>query len=683
MSDDAPPRFPSGRSGAHPLEALALRLLAGSLVAAALLWLTGQLSGRLFGGGWPGARPPRSARSRSLPAPRRRPRAGVARVRAGAHARPGRFLHDARSAPRTDSSAAWAWFRRARAAASARADDARWARTTSSVAAPRAARSPGRLTLGRVDGRLVAAEARQSVIVIGPTQTGKTTGFAIPAILEWPGPVVATSVKTDLLRDTLAARSRIPGAKTSRVRPHAHHGPGRDRRLDAAHGLPHLAGCPADRKLARPLRRGARGSGSRATRFWYAAAEKLLAPLLLAAACSGGTMARRRRLARHAGERTGRRPRSSSTAKRPPHLASTRSRCATSGPAPASTPPPRPSSSPTPTPASSPPPQTRGTAARAPSRRRTTPPTCARPRTSSAAYSRSSPRSSRRSSRTPTSARPRPAAARPAAAAGARRMRQHRPAARSRHARLHRRRPGHPARHRLPGHGPDQRRLRPDRAPTIVSNHRAKVILSGISDMPTLDYVAQLLGDREVRRQATTVDADGRRSTTESVAYRDLAPENLLREMRPGHGILVYGHLPAGADRAAPVVQGSQAAPPREEEPAPYGSRATVRSMLDDLTTLPAKRREKRLETLAEDALPCQTITVFDGNPDDGITVALHVDSRRRGDVLTSRVSSRTMRASTARATGRSSRQADGIPLPSAAPGQLRAAGALRLRCQH
>ncbi len=83
-----------------------------------------------------------------------------------------------------------------------------------------------------------------------------------------------------------------------------------------------------------------------------------------------------------------------------------------------------------------------------------------------------------------------------------------------------------------------------DRAPTIVSNHRAKVILSGISDTPTLRYVAQLLGDHEVRRVATTVDADGRRSTTESIAYRDLAPENLLREMRPGHGVLIYGHLP-------------------------------------------------------------------------------------------------------------------------------------------
>jgi hypothetical protein len=59
-----------------------------------------------------------------------------------------------------------------------------------------------------------------------------------------------------------------------------------------------------------------------------------------------------------------------------------------------------------------------------------------------------------------------------------------------------------------------------------------------------------------------------------------------------------------------------------------------VKQMLDDLTTLPAKRRQKRLEKLADEALPCRAVTVFDGNADDGITVALHVDSRRRGDVL-------------------------------------------------
>ena len=52
-----------------------------------------------------------------------------------------------------------------------------------------------------------------------------------------------------------------------------------------------------------------------------------------------------------------------------------------------------------------------------------------------------------------------------------------------------------------------------DRAPTIVSNHRAKVILSGIADAQTLDYVARLLGDEEVRQVSSTsaARAGGRR----------------------------------------------------------------------------------------------------------------------------------------------------------------------------
>jgi hypothetical protein len=56
--------------------------------------------------------------------------------------------------------------------------------------------------------------------------------------------------------------------------------------------------------------------------------------------------------------------------------------------------------------------------------------------------------------------------------------------------------------------------------------------------------------------------------------------------------------------------------------------------MLEDLSTLPPKRLEKQLETLAHDALPCHAVTVFEGDPDAGLTVAVHVDSRRRGDVL-------------------------------------------------
>src|SRR5262249_42455779 len=83
-----------------------------------------------------------------------------------------------------------------------------------------------------------------------------------------------------------------------------------------------------------------------------------------------------------------------------------------------------------------------------------------------------------------------------------------------------------------------------DRAPTIVSNHRAKVILAGIADPRTLDYVARLLGDEEVQQIASTKGAEGRRSTTESTSFRTLAPAHILREMRPEQGVLVYGHLP-------------------------------------------------------------------------------------------------------------------------------------------
>jgi hypothetical protein len=59
-----------------------------------------------------------------------------------------------------------------------------------------------------------------------------------------------------------------------------------------------------------------------------------------------------------------------------------------------------------------------------------------------------------------------------------------------------------------------------------------------------------------------------------------------------------------------------------------------VSIILDDLTTLSPKRLEKHLEALAREALPCSSVTVFDGNPEDGLTVSLRVDSRQRADVL-------------------------------------------------
>jgi type IV secretion system protein VirD4 len=82
-----------------------------------------------------------------------------------------------------------------------------------------------------------------------------------------------------------------------------------------------------------------------------------------------------------------------------------------------------------------------------------------------------------------------------------------------------------------------------ERAATVVNNHRAKVLLSGISDPATLEYASRLLGDEEVMQASVTRGEHGERSRTESTAYRSLAPAHVLRGVRPGDGVLVYGHL--------------------------------------------------------------------------------------------------------------------------------------------
>jgi hypothetical protein len=57
-------------------------------------------------------------------------------------------------------------------------------------------------------------------------------------------------------------------------------------------------------------------------------------------------------------------------------------------------------------------------------------------------------------------------------------------------------------------------------------------------------------------------------------------------------------------------------------------------SILEDLTKLPPKHLERRLEELAREALPCVSAVVFDGDPEHGLTVGLWVESEGRRDVL-------------------------------------------------
>jgi type IV secretion system protein VirD4 len=67
---------------------------------------------------------------------------------------------------------------------------------------------PGRVVLGWKGPVMVATEPGASVLVFGPTQSGKSAGVCVPAILEWTGPVVAISIKRDLLDSTAGWRQR-------------------------------------------------------------------------------------------------------------------------------------------------------------------------------------------------------------------------------------------------------------------------------------------------------------------------------------------------------------------------------------------------------------------------------------------------------------------------------------------
>jgi type IV secretion system protein VirD4 len=67
---------------------------------------------------------------------------------------------------------------------------------------------PGRVVMGWKGPVMVATEPGASVLVFGPTQSGKSSGICVPAILEWTGPIIAISIKRDLVDLTAGWRQR-------------------------------------------------------------------------------------------------------------------------------------------------------------------------------------------------------------------------------------------------------------------------------------------------------------------------------------------------------------------------------------------------------------------------------------------------------------------------------------------
>lgn len=388
--------------------------------------------------------------------------------------------------------------------------------------------------MARLSG--VAAETAQSVVVVGPTQSGKTTSLAVPAILAWRGPVVAASVKSDLLRHTKATRARL--GRVWCIDPTASTGASAD-------GWSPLTGCVQwreARRVAADLCDAAKSEGMTADGdFWYATAAKLLAPLFLAAALDRRSMADVVRWVdtQEVGEVAG-----ILEATAPPEAID---------------------------------------AARAT--------WCRDERTRSSVYTTAE------TVLAPFAhAPPGPPSSAPFEAqqllGGSHTLYLCAPAHDQRRLRGYftaltqqvlscafssATRSGRPldppllvvldeAAHIAPlpeldglaatcsSHGiqivtvwQDLAQVRGrygPRAATVLNNHRAKLFLPGIADPDTLEYASRLIGDEEVSHPSVTRDPAGRRSTTSTTGSRRLLPPEELRCLPRGRAVLVYGTLP-------------------------------------------------------------------------------------------------------------------------------------------
>jgi type IV secretion system protein VirD4 len=67
----------------------------------------------------------------------------------------------------------------------------------------------GCFTLGSCARRLIATESETSVLVVGPTRSGKTTGLVVTNLYDWDGPAIVTSTKSELVDLTAARRQSI------------------------------------------------------------------------------------------------------------------------------------------------------------------------------------------------------------------------------------------------------------------------------------------------------------------------------------------------------------------------------------------------------------------------------------------------------------------------------------------
>lgn len=87
-------------------------------------------------------------------------------------------------------------------------------------------------------------------------------------------------------------------------------------------------------------------------------------------------------------------------------------------------------------------------------------------------------------------------------------------------------------------------------APAIMTNHLTKLFFAGMSDGPGLDYVSRLLGDEHLPSQLAAARRD---RDDPQVATVPVVPPAVLRRMRPGEALLIHGTLPPAHVSARPA----------------------------------------------------------------------------------------------------------------------------------
>jgi type IV secretion system protein VirD4 len=119
---------------------------------------------------------------------------------------------------------------------------------------------------------MVTLESGSSLLVVGPTQAGKTSSLVVPALLRWRDALVVTSVKSDVVSTTRTWRQSLGEVQVLE--------PGKDGGLtwDPLEGVTTLRHA---HRVARDLTIGSSDRGD--TEFWNSLASKLVAGLMVIA----------------------------------------------------------------------------------------------------------------------------------------------------------------------------------------------------------------------------------------------------------------------------------------------------------------------------------------------------------------------------------------------------------------